>query len=503
MLRSLYTAVSGVRAHQTYLDVTGNNIANVNTVGFKRDVIQFRDMIYQDFKGASTPDSAVPIGGINPAQVGLGVQVGSIETVHTNGSFQTTGIPTDIAISGNGFFVLKNGGQQLYTRAGNFALDRDGNLVSSGSGYLVQGYKYEYQLKDPSDPSLGRELVKSSSLSNVNIPLGQKIEAKATDIVSLKCNLCSSASIYVPPSSGDPGIEASNTWSTKGDVYDSKGTKYTMEVAFRKTDENTWEYKAFFVDDEGKIYNGTATGAGYQAGPPPVMGPDLGCVVGILEFSTDGLLQNMSSASGTYTAPPTIPGLPSPPAISSPPTESEGYALFSSIMFPGATPGNIKIDFLGEATEAATGVSKKDSGLDGVTQYDSTPTTKIYYQDGYTMGELQDFTVGSDGTITGSYSNGKSLALAQVALATFANEGGLQKVGETNFVETTNSGIPIIGGPMEGSAGSVQGSTIEMSNTDLSEEFVNLIRAQRGFQANTRVVTTSDQVLEELINMKR
>ncbi|MDR1021373.1 MAG: flagellar hook-basal body complex protein, partial [Synergistaceae bacterium] len=186
MLRSLYSAVSGVKAHQTYLDVTGNNIANVNTVGYKRDVIHFRDMIYQNSKNPSAPDSAIPIGGINPAQVGLGVQVGSIEHVFTQGSMQSTGIPTDMAISGQGFFVVQNSGQTLYTRAGNFALDSSGNLVMQGNGYLVQGYAFKDQLNTATGTV---ERVRDSRLSAVNIPIGEKIPAKATSLVAFRCNL--------------------------------------------------------------------------------------------------------------------------------------------------------------------------------------------------------------------------------------------------------------------------------------------------------------------------
>ena len=192
MLRSLYSAVSGVKAHQTYLDVTGNNIANVNTVGFKKDVIHFRDMIYQTMRGASAPDNGVPIGGINPAQVGLGVKVGSIETVHTGGSLQSTGVPTDMAISGEGYFVVQNGGRQLYTRAGNFALDRDGNLTMSGNGYKVQGYAYREQV----DPATGNVVsVRDTNLTGINIPIGQKIPAKATTLAAFRYNLCRSTKI--------------------------------------------------------------------------------------------------------------------------------------------------------------------------------------------------------------------------------------------------------------------------------------------------------------------
>ena len=768
MLRSLYSAVSGVKAHQTYLDVTGNNIANVNTVGFKRDVIQFRDMVYQTLKGASAPNNSVPIGGINPAQVGLGVKIGSIETIHTQGSMQSTGNPTDMAISGQGYFVVKNGGQQLYTRAGNFALDRDGNLVMSGNGYLVQGYGYKQQV----DPATGNTvMVRDSNLSNINIPIGQKLPAKETTIAAFRCNLCSTtkpaiasldnipggankvlrphmydaygsisatyvggtapttgtelagdtwydtssnelkkwntstttwdvvregdpfetfygkntdatgyAKIYattdstysgivakrakvdgtgnVAPTNGatpaactppitkagqtyldiatgqiyttnstgtawnlttpktadagtvyadftsgvlyepdpaNPGqfiaatsatvLDATTnqlmtwTWdattlkgswasvndklglsptgaldgngnpitvtsqdtidafatsiikshdhSTKMDVYDSLGNAYTLEVVFRKvlerpanptgtpptSAEAEWDWYAYYVDADGKPLEQYGEGAG------------------TLVFGDDGLLKR------TYYYEPT-PAVPDPNATSTTQpvynwsvvekiidtndprydsTVHDGLptgkvvADFNVSGAAGSVTGTapnqtyssnmITLDFVGNAISKVLGVEK--GAIDGVTQYGSPTTTKGYYQDGYTMGELNDFTVGSDGVITGVYSNGQLLPISQLALAMFANPQGLTKVGDTCFMASSNSGIAQVGPPGTGGAGTIEGSTIEMSNVDLSEEFVNLIKAQRGFQANTRVVTTSDQVLEELINMKR
>ena len=751
MLRSLYSAVSGVKSHQTYLDVTGNNIANVNTVGFKRDSLQFRDMIYQDSRSASAPNAGVPIGGINPAQVGLGVQVGSIETVHTGGSLQNTGVPTDMAISGKGFFVVQNGSQQLYTRAGNFSLDRDGNLVMSGNGYMVQGYAYKNQYNAATG---AMERVKDTNLSGINIPLGEKIPAKATSVASFRCNLCSTATpavadvnnipggsskvqrphtysaqgatavnyvgtdttevaapvegmtyfnttdntlykysdgawaatakdseayyygansataavtnyvssfsnadgsetglyaklssiafdftgagdpattttaataagqkyldttngrIYTSQSDGSGGFEWSTTtttmsagtaygvrgatdvyvldatgvpttvadtilnesdkklytwddtsntwveqayssagfkagetsvtdqatidafgksmiakhdWETKSYVYDSLGNAYTLVTTFRKvaeypadptgnpptSAEAEWDWYSYYVDDKGKVMEQYGEGAG------------------TLVFGADGLLKR------TYYYEPT-PATPTTNATSSTQPEynwsvvekiiDETDPRYNASVHDSLSTGKVVadfnvagaegsvvdgipqtyasnmiiMDFLGKEYAAAMGTENEP--IQGVTQYGSPFTTKVHYQNGYPMGELNDWSVGGDGIIMGSYTNGRSLPIAQVALATFANEAGLSKVGNTCFAATANSGEAQIGEPMVGSAGSVVGNTIEMSNVDLSEEFVNLIRAQRGFQANSRVVTTSDQVLEELINLKR
>ncbi|MDR0615573.1 MAG: flagellar hook protein FlgE [Synergistaceae bacterium] len=566
MLRSLYAAVSGVKAHQTYLDVTGNNIANVNTVGYKRDVLHFRDMIYQSVKNPSAPDNAVPIGGIDPAQVGLGVQIGSIEHVFTQGSSQSTGIATDMMISGEGFFVVQNDGQTLYTRAGNFSLDSNGNLVMQGNGYLVQGYAFKEQMNQATGTV---ERVRDSRLSTVNIQIGQKIPAKATTLLAFKCNLSSSctpqakyitsttemyssdikrafsvntgnqATFFASDTSVTNGtaleefaqsIMKTNDHVTKISVYDSLGNQYTQETVWRKvvtkpantaaspptSAETEWDWYSYYVDADGKRLESDP-----NATPPILMG---GEGAGTLVFGDDGLLKRsyyyepedlaaLRSGAGNATLKEVfiVDGQPRTALTGGDLTvtgkvgadfNTEGSEGSVTTQPPGYEPNSIELDFLGYSVGRQVGTEK--APIDGITQYSSaTSTTTPYYQDGYAMGTLDSWSVSQTGIITGSFTNGKSLPIAQVALAMFANTGGLLKVGETCFAETVNSGMAQIGTPMEGGAGKIVGNTIEMSNVDLTEEFVNLIRAQRGFQANTRVVTTSDQVLEELINMKR
>ncbi|MDR1651161.1 MAG: flagellar hook-basal body complex protein, partial [Synergistaceae bacterium] len=257
MLRSLYSAVSGVKAHQTYLDVTGNNIANVNTVGFKRDVIHFRDMIYQTSKNPSQPNPSIPIGGVNPAQVGLGVTVGSIETVHTQGSLQNTGIPTDMAIQGSGYFVVNNGTQQLYTRAGNFSLDRDGNLVMQGNGYLVQGYAYK-DVIDPATGNLTRE--KDSNLTGINIPIGEKIPAKATTLAAFRCNLCSTATAEITDMTSIPGGETKVARPHDYTSYAGKEVTYVGDSAARTAKKGV-SGETFFDTETGQIFEWGLSGA--------------------------------------------------------------------------------------------------------------------------------------------------------------------------------------------------------------------------------------------------
>lgn len=237
----------------------------------------------------------------------------------------------------------------------------------------------------------------------------------------------------------------SSIHETKIDVYDSLGNAHTLEVSWEKTSNNEWRWRAWLPDEPGI----------------PITGNE-----GLITFGPDGRI------TGTGTA-----------------TIDLGFGAV------GAKDTTVTLDFSGKTFE-------KDD-LEGVTQYGSAFTTKGYYQDGYAMGVLEDFAVGADGTVTGVYSNGKNQPIARLALALFANPQGLLKMGETVFMESPNSGVAQIVNPQEGGAGKIAGSSLEMSNVDLAEEFVSLIKGQRGFQANARVVTTGDQVLEELINLKR
>jgi len=241
-----------------------------------------------------------------------------------------------------------------------------------------------------------------------------------------------------------------NVHNTKIDVFDSLGNNYALEVSWEKQDNGIWRWRAWLPDSNITLSNNT----------------------GLIRFTPDGKID--TSDTGLYNPTPTI------------------NVQFDEV---GAMPSEIKLDFSGQSFQKEL--------LDGVTQYGSEFTTKGYYQDGYTMGVMTDFAMAQDGTINGIYSNGQNIPMYRVALALFNNPAGLVKVGNTAFRDSNNSGIPQIGSPLEGGAGAVVGSSLEMSNVDLTEEFTKLITSQRGFQANARMITTSDQVLEELINIKR
>ena len=397
MLRSLFSGISGLRSHQTMLDVTGNNIANVNTTGFKASQIQFQDTLSQMLNAASGAQDGV--GGQNPAQVGLGVQVAGITTNFTQGAAQLTGRSTDMMISGDGFFVVRQGTQQYYTRAGSFDFDSSGQMVLPGDGAIVQGWAAD---------ATGA-IDTSGQVGDIKVGVGTVMPAKATTTTPFSGNL-----------QADAEVGKTKTVSVK--AYDALGNAREVELEFVKG----------------------ATGWAMTA--------------------TDGTATYPATGSVALTF------------------DAAGKPTFADTTFA-----------LGGVTVDLTGVT----GMAGV---DTIAADK---QDGYAAGILESFTLGSDGTITGSFSNGLKQALGKIAMASFTNPSGLSKAGGSLFTTTVNSGDPQIGSAGTGGRGTMSSGTLEMSNVDLSTEFTQLISAQRGFQANSRVITTSDEVLQELVNLKR
>jgi len=450
MLRSLMSGVSGARGHQTFLDVVGNNIANINTVGFKKSNVTFQDLLYQTHRGAMPPVEGR--GGVNSLQVGLGVRVAAIETIHTQGNINYVGGDTNVAIQGEGYFVVNDGNNRLFTRGGNFTLDSENKIVQSGTGYRVQGYQ---MVADPNDPT---QYNKASSLSDISIPIGSKMEARTTTKVGFRCNLDSRAPVVEgwDPNTWDPYADppmdpapTESSHKSQIEIFDSLGKGHTLEVLWVRTGEqeaNEWSWVAYLPD----------------AGSPQFVQR------GVLTFGPDG-----KPAEGADVSP--------------------GITIdFTSV---GAESSDITLDFAGESFDKPP--------IEGVTQYASPFTTKGYYQDGCAMGVMQSFMVTNNGTVMASYDNGQNVPMYKMSLATFVNPSGLTKVGDTVFKESSNSGLARIGVPLEDGAGALIGGALEMSNIDLTEEFTQLILAQRGFQANARVINTSDQVLEEQINIKR
>ncbi|MGY1715950.1 flagellar hook protein FlgE [Geodermatophilus sp. SYSU D01106] len=419
MLRSMFSAISGLRAHQTKLDVTGNNIANVNTVGFKSSQTVFEDTLSQVIRNGSAP-VAGETGGTNPAQVGLGVKVAGITTNFGQGSTQNTGRSTDFMISGDGFFVTRAGNENLYTRAGSFDYDGAGNLVTP-DGAQLQGW-----MAGP-DGTVSA----NGPLVPLTIPFGEVMPPTATRAGAITGNLSTASVVAVD---GPPAVEATAV-QTQVTAYDSLGTAHPIALTFTKTDANTWSVVA--------SENGSPIGTAQTL----TFSPSTGLATGDTGFELAVAGPNWLDARGALIQP--------------------------------------RID------------------LSGMTEFGGKTSLTPGGVDGNAMGTLQSISLSGDGTIMGVYSNSLREPIGKLALATFANPSGLSKAGNTSYRVGDNSGQPVVGEAGTGSRGSLTAGALEMSNVDLAEEFTGLIVAQRGFQANSRVITSSDEILQDLVNLKR
>lgn len=404
MMRSLFAAVSGLRLHQIRMDVVGNNIANVNTPGFKSSRAVFAELFAQTLRGASAPTTTA--GGSDAAQVGLGVELAGIDPDMGQGSIQVTGRSTDLAISGNGMFVLKDAsGNQVYSRLGAFSLDANGNLVNP-QGLQVQGWVATNGTFGP---------LNASTMTGVKIAVGATKPPTATANVSyggnLQAGLAAPANVQVPVT-----------------VYDSLGNPWTVTVTFTPSGTpNSWNWSV--------------------AAPPAGISGS-----GTVTFTTSGAFS--ASTGGPITFTPT-----------------------------GAAPVSITPNF------------------SQMTQYAQPSTATAISQDGAAAGALNTITIDKNGVITGSYSNGQTQALAQVALASFANPGGLLRSGDSLYLQSNNSGLPQIGAANTGGRGAIAPGSLEMSNVDLAEQLTEMITTERGFQANARVIGAADQMLQQLATL--
>ncbi len=444
MLRSLSGAVSGLRNHQTKLDVVGNNIANVNTVGFKSEMARFQDIFSQTIKGASAP--AAGRGGTNPLQVGLGMNVSSTTTVHTGGAISSTSRETDLAIEGSGFFIVSDGVQNFYTRDGSFVRAYTGELLNA-NGLVLMGWEAEKKyvdaagnavLPDAANAIEVYEVNTAGALSKINIPLGEEMLAKSTENIVFAGNL-------------DSGAEVGDVYEYVTYFYDSLGNRYNLFFEFEKTDSNTWEYDVSFTNADGDVVDSS------------------GLTMNDIEIE-------FTPGGNFFIADPSAPpdySFTIPAGELGDPTDV------------GARDVNITLDFsfLNQLSSPSSLVNK--------------------HSDGYAAGEMVSFNIEQSGIVTGSYSNGLNRTLGQIALASFSNPEGLMKLGSNLFDFTVNSGDPRIGVAGELGRGMIQARALEMSNVDLAHEFTEMITASRGYQANARVISTSDEVLVELINIKR
>ncbi len=434
MLRSMFAGVSGLRSHQVMMDVVGNNIANVNTVGYKSSSAIFSDVLSQTLRGAGLATLGQN-GGSNAAQIGLGVRLQAIQMSFTQGATQLTGRSTDFAIQGDGLFVVDVAGTRAFSRAGSFSLDSLGQLVTPEGG-LVQGWQAQ-----------NGAVNNNASVSSLRIPVGQTIPADTTNTVQMGGNL--------PADSPDgSGVAPAAVISSSINVFNSLGTSIPLRVDYTKVPNTAgnvdWSVKVF--DPDGNQI----------AGPTP------------LQFAqATGEVVTPAGRSINLTA-----------------------GQLATIKVGGSNPAG-SFDATGIDVSFGTAI-----GADRLTGASGSNSVTALSQDGAPIGTLVSFGVSQEGLISGVFDNGKNEKLGQIALATFANPGGLEKTGGSLYRSTVNSGNALIGTAGNGGRGTMSGGTVEMSNVDLAAEFTNLIVAQRGFQANSRIITASDELLQDLVNMK-
>jgi flagellar hook protein FlgE len=426
LLTALTTGTAGLQTNSTELSVIGDNIANANTIGFKAGRAAFQDQLLQEIIGSS--------GG---GQMGLGSRLQAIQRLVTQGSIMETGVATDLALDGPGYFVVR-GAQagiqgQFYTRAGQFRVD-DSDYLTTLDGLRVQGYPTSST--NQARGGLGDLLVGGATATAV-----------PTANVTIRANLDASAA--VPAAAFDPANPtATAAFATTTTIFDTLGKAHTVDVYWQHTGSGTWDFHA--MTDGGNV--------GGTAGVPTEI------ATGDLTFDTNGALVSANQSS--------------------------------NFMPNGATqPQAISFNF---GTPIPTG-----TGLDGVTQFTGTGTTTFVSQDGSGYGALASIQINTKGEVVGSFTNGVTRILGQVAVADFEAADRLQRVGGNLLQETVDSGQPTIGDPASGGRAAIKSGALEQSNVDLANEFVRMISAQRGFQANSKTITTADQLLQELMQIKR
>lgn len=407
MISSLRTGVSGLKTHQTKMDVTGNNIANVNTIGFKRSRTAFTDVLGQRMLGTNRSSRGAAV---NTSFVGFGVQVSSIDRNWNQGALENTSYVTDLALNGDGFFIVSNGEREMLTRNGRFEFGADGKLINK-AGMNAQGFTVD-----------ANGNVDQSALVDIEINWSSQSLANATDEVVVGGNL-----------SADAAVGAQVNISTV--IYDDQGSPHTALITYEKTADDTWSYDV--------TYGGSLT---------PAVFAD---ATGTLNFDTQGGLVSSTPISVTWDS---------------------------------------------EYTDSETTF---DINIENVTQTSGNDTAIVRSQDGYQSGKLVGYNIAPNGMVSLNYSNGESENLYQMAIASVNNPNGLDNIGDGAYATTASSGNMIKGrAGTEIETGIVAGA-LEMSNVDLATEFTDMIVAQRGYQAGARVITTSDEILQETVNLKR
>ncbi len=425
-LGSFSAGLSGLNANATYLSVIGNNLANINTIGFKASVVRFADLVSQRVGGTST----------NPMQVGLGVTTASIAPVFSQGSIDTAREASNVAIQGNGFFVIEGEQGIAYTRAGDFTFDADGKMVTQ-DGWSVKGYT---QI----DPATG-QIVTSGELSDIVVPMGSLRQPVATTSFSTTTNLDASSTAGPPPS----------TYTASVQVYDALGSEHTVFINYTSTGPGRWNYS---VEVPGEDV------AGGTPGTRTVLAS------GALAFDASGRLDPATGVNG---------GAPADVTITTP------------VWVNGAAPSSFVWDIVDATGEA------------NITGFASVSATSSKSQNGSPAGQITDISIEADGSIVAAVGAGQNVVVGQLVLANFNNPKGLVKLGNNRFAGTEAAGLRNIGLAGTGGRGTLIGSALEASNVDVALEFTQMILAQRGYQANAKTITVSDELMAETIQMKR
>lgn len=453
MMRSLYSGVAGLKTHQTRMDVIGNNIANVNTTAYKSQSMTFSDLMYQTTQAASGANPTTGVGGTNARQIGLGAKTSAIKTaITTQGASQTTNDPFDIMITGDSFFIVNNGQNNYFTRDGSFYVDGAGNLAMTSTGYNVMGWQV-----DPNDASA----IKQDTVSALRV--------MTTENMTYPPEATKSARISGIIDKNDTNVNATAGKIMNLEFYDNQGYKYTAKLSVHstKTDGQFTVKLDDILDSKGKTVLADKSKASLQQNNADVKDP-------VLEFDLkNGSFKNVGTA-GAQTAASTL------------------TLHFDTGTFPSFT--DITIDF-SKCSNLNNNGSSTVSPIRGDAKGNGA---------GRKVGEMSGIEIQKDGMIYANYDNGCSRLLGQIAVATFANASGLAKEGDNLYSATQNSGdFDGIGKDITTGGGYMNTGVLEMSNVDLSSEFTEMITTQRGFQANSRIITVSDTLLEELTNLKR
>lgn len=467
MMRSLFSGVAGLKTHQTKMDVIGNNIANVNTVAYKSQNVTFQELMYQTTQSASAANAETGRGGINAKQIGLGVQTGAINAnISTSGASQTTGNPFDVQIKGDSFFVVSDGSNNYFTRAGAFYVDGMGNLAMTSNGYTVMGWQ-----EDPAKPgTIIKDTVtplRIMSAENMTSEPEQTTRAYLSGVIDKNSTQLTSSSGLI----------------VNVGVYDNLGYSYNVKFSIKEDatpDDGIYDIEVVdLIDSNGYSLMHDKSESGYEK----------------IGYDADGGPGRTSAVGVTLTP--------------------------AQLKYDVKTGKSLDVDTAGNDNPFTLTISAADipafqspiiMGVGKSTMYDNKGTSTIKgnagdYDGNYAgrkVGEMSGVAIAQDGKITASYDNGTTKLLGQIAVANFANPSGLEKIGDNLYQSTPNSGaFDGIGEDITAGSGSLSTGVLEMSNVDLSAEFTDMITTQRGFQANSRIITVSDSMLEELTNLKR